>query len=233
MPTVAMADAVDDLVAKAPDHAMTPADTLVDNGDGTYDVTLSVTGATEETESPRPIDVIYLVDTSLSMVPELKAERNAITAAANKYLTDENAALPEDQQIQMAVITYGRKAQVKQGFTNSASDVTNALPKTAPETGTNWEAALVAANALSGRTGVEKRIVLLSDSEPTLRTSAEGYTGPAHFDGTYGMSVDDPKGRNYSAALRAAQGRGSAILTAVSLEQSQRNREQVRRRGRR
>ena len=110
MPTVAMADAIDDLVAKAPNHAMTPTDSLVDNGDGTYDVTLSVTGATEETESPRPIDVIYLVDTSLSMVPELKAQRNAITAAANKYLTAENAALPEDQQVQMAVITYGRKA---------------------------------------------------------------------------------------------------------------------------
>ncbi|MCI5950414.1 MAG: VWA domain-containing protein [Coriobacteriaceae bacterium] len=231
LPTVAMADAVDDLVAKAPDHAMTPTDTLVDNGDGTYDVTLSVTGVTEETEIAKPIDIIYVVDRSLSMAPDLAVARRAITAAANKYLTAENAALPDNQQVRMAVITYGRKAQVKQGFTNSASDVTNALPKTAPETGTNWEAALVAANGLSGRTGVEKRIVLLSDSEPTLRTSAEGYTGPAHFDGTYGMSVDDPKGRNYSAALRAAQGRGSAILTAVSLEQSQRNREQVRRRG--
>lgn len=219
LPTVAMADAVDDLVAKAPDHAMTPTDTLVDNGDGTYDVTLSVTGATEETESPRPIDVIYLVDTSLSMVPELKAERNAITAAANKYLTDENAALPEDQQIQMAVITYGRKAQVKQGFTNKASDITSALPSIAAGWGTNWEAALAEANALSGRTGVEKRIVLLSDSEPTLRTSAEGYNGPA-IDGTYGTMIGDLKGRNYSAALRAAKGRGSATLTAVSLSNS-------------
>lgn len=217
LPTVAMADAVDDLVTKAPDHAMTPTDTLVDNGDGTYDVTLSVTGATEETEIAKPIDIIYIVDRSLSMAPDLAAARRAITAAANKYLTAENAALPDNQQVRMAVITYGRKAELKQPFTNSASDVTNALPKTAPETGTNWEAALVAANALSGRTGVEKRIVLLSDSEPTLRTSAEGYTGPAYFDGTYGMSVDDPKGRNYSAALRAAQGRGSAILTAVSL----------------
>ena len=50
MPTVAMADAIDDFVAKAPEHTMTPTDTLVDNGDGTYDVTLSVTGATEDTE---------------------------------------------------------------------------------------------------------------------------------------------------------------------------------------
>ena len=137
MPTVAMADAVDDLVAKAPDHAMTPTDTLVDNGDGTYDVTLSVTGATEDTEIAKPIDIIYVIDRSLSMAPDLTAARRAITAAANKYLTAENAALPDNQQVRMAVITYGRKAQVKQGFTNSASDVTNALPKTAPETGTN------------------------------------------------------------------------------------------------
>lgn len=217
MPTVAMADVIDDFVAKAPEHAMTPADSLVDNGDGTYDVTLSVTGATEETEAPKPIDIIYVVDRSLSMVPELATARRAITTAANTYLTPENAALPANQQVRMAVITYGRKAQVKQGFTNSASDVTNALPTTAPESGTNWEAALAAANALNGRDGVEKRIVFLSDSGPTLRTSAEGYTGPAHPDGTYGMSIGDSKGRNYSAALRAAQGRGSATLTAVSL----------------
>lgn len=217
MPTVALADVIDDLVAGAPDHAMSPTDALVDNGDGTYDVTLSVTGATEETETPKPIDIIYVVDRSLSMAPDLKAARNAITAAANKYLTAENANLPADQQIRMAVITYGRKAEVKQGFTNVASDVTKALPRTAPESGTNWEAALVAANSLSGRTGVEKRIVLLSDSGPTLRTSAEGYDGPSHPDGTYGMSVDDPKGRNYSAALRAAQNRGGALLYTVSL----------------
>lgn len=79
LPTVAMADAVDDLVAKAPDHAMTPTDTLVDNGDGTYDVTLSVTGATEETEIAKPIDIIYVVDRSLSMVPDLAAARRAIS----------------------------------------------------------------------------------------------------------------------------------------------------------
>lgn len=216
LPTVAMADAIDDLVAKAPDHTMTPADTLVDNGDGTYDVTLSVTGATEETESPRPIDVIYLVDSSLSMAGDLSTARKAITAAANKYLTAENAALPADQQVQMAVITYGRKAQVKQGFTNKASDITSALPSVAAEAGTNWEAALTAANGLNGRAGAEKRIVLLSDSGPTLRTSAEGYDGPPYIDGTYG-TLTDLKGRNYSAALNAANGRGNAFLTAVSL----------------
>lgn len=81
LPTVAMADAVDDLVAKAPDHAMTPTDTLVDNGDGTYDVTLSVTGATEETEIAKPIDIIYVVDRSLSMVPDLAAARRAINTS--------------------------------------------------------------------------------------------------------------------------------------------------------
>ena len=82
MPTVAMADAIDDFVASAPKHTMTPTDTLVDNGDGTYDVTLSVTGATEETEIAKPIDIIYVVDRSLSMVPDLAAARRAITAAA-------------------------------------------------------------------------------------------------------------------------------------------------------
>ena len=217
LPTVAMADAIDDLVAKAPEHAVMPVDTLVDNGDGTYDVTLSVTGATEETESPRPIDVIYLVDSSLSMAGDLSTARKAITAAANKYLTAENAALPADQQVQMAVITYGRKAQVKQGFTNKASDITSALPSVAAEAGTNWEAALTAANGLNGRAGAEKRIVLLSDSGPTLRTSAEGYNGLPHIDGTYGTTTGDPAGRNYSAALNAANGRGNAFLTAVSL----------------
>lgn len=215
MPTTAMAGVINE----APDHAMTPEGALKDNGDGTYDVTLSVTGDTEETVTPKAIDVIYLVDRSLSMMgSERKTACNAITAAANKYLTAENAALPKDQQVQMAVIAYGRKAEVKQGFTNNVSDITNALPSIAYEAGTNWEDALAAANSLTtGRAGAEKRIILISDSAPTLRTSAEGYKGPPHHDGTYGWSVGDPKERNYSAAKRAALARGDARLYVTPL----------------
>ena len=79
LPTVAMADAVDDLVAKAPDHAMTPTDTLVDNGDGTYDVTLSVTGATEE-----ELDHRHEVEQNYHTILEVQ---NAELAEANADLT--------------------------------------------------------------------------------------------------------------------------------------------------
>ena len=236
MPTAAIADVIDDFVAKAPEHTMTPTDTLVDNGDGTYDVTLSVTGATEENETPKPIDIIYVVDTSLSMsngingigsASRVKASRDAIAAAATKLLTTRNGALPENQQVQMAVITFGRKAEVKQGFTTNSAAVASAVPSsvhTDPgnNAGTNWEAALAKANELSsGRDGAEKYIVFLSDSNPTLRMSPAGYDGilpdGRNPDGTYGSMVDDAYGRNYSSALLEAQNRGNASLHIVSL----------------
>lgn len=219
MPSVATAGTIDDILSSAPVHKKT----LKDNGDGTYDLTLSVTGDTEE--ESKPIDVVLVIDASTSMnknidgnrsKTRMQAAHDAVAALANELLTSENAALPENQQIKLSVVTFGDKAQVAQGFSNNAGDIANAVPTKAKSfEGTNWEDGFIKANALSsGREGAEKYIVFLSDDDPTQRISAEGPSVP-NLDGTYGTGVGDELGRNYSAAKREANNRGEASLYMV------------------
>ena len=171
--------------------------------------------------------------------------QEAANALANKLLTSQNLALPDTQQVQMAVVTFSKKATVEQGFTTSASSIGRAVSK-APYGGTNWEAALKRANDLQGRSGVKKHIIFLSDGNPTYRTTSYGrcysyslwdgwtahpeYTTPESCraqrytwhenpdggsDGVYGAGDSDPYGFNYAAALAEANKRGDAALYVV------------------
>lgn len=232
VPSVALADSGSGIVDRAPEHHKT----IKDNGDGTYDLTLSVTGDTEQSSSAKPVDVVFVVDVSSSMNDKavsgwrgksrMKAAHDAVEALANELLTGENA----NKQIQVSVVTFGTNAQVATSFTNDPSVVANAVPTEAEEDqGTNWEDGLRLANAqASGREGAEKHIVFLSDGNPTYRVSPMGYSkwdeinllSPDHKvnDNLYGLgSSDTDDGRCYAAAKAEANRRNGANLFVVSV----------------
>ena len=178
-PTAALAENAGSVVDRTPAHSKT----IMDNGNGTYDLTLSVTGDTEQSSSAKPVDVVFVVDVSSSMNDKvdgwfgksrMKAAHDAAATLANSLLTGENA----NKQIQVSVVTFGTNAQVATGFTSDPNVVANAVPERAKENqGTNWEGGLKLANAqTSGRKGAEKYIVFLSDGNPTYRVSPMGYT---------------------------------------------------------
>lgn len=232
LPAAAMADVVDDLASTPPAHEKT----LKDNGDGTYDLTLSVVGDAEQTEKVKPVDIVLVVDTSTSMnwkidgirsKTRMQAAHDAAAALAKELLTAENANLPADQQTRISVVTFGVKADLAQGYSTNAEDISKAVPTKAEYfEGTNWEAALILANEqLGNRANAEKHVIFLSDGDPTLRMSAEGYgesgiewnlADGKNLDGTYGTRVDDPKGRNLSAATRVAKGRPASSMYVVN-----------------
>lgn len=231
VPSVALADSGSGIVDRAPEHHKT----IKDNGDGTYDLTLSVTGDTEQSSSAKPVDVVFVVDVSSSMNDKavsgwhgksrMKAAHDAVEALANELLTGENA----NKQIQVSVVTFGTNAQVATGFTSNPNTVANAVPERAKENqGTNWEDGLKLANdQTSGREGAEKHIVFLSDGNPTYRVSPMGYSkwdeinliSPDHKvnDNLYGLGGSDPKGRNYAAAKAEASRRNGANMFVVSV----------------
>lgn len=232
VPSVALADSGSGIVDRAPEHHKT----IKDNGDGTYDLTLSVTGDTEQSSSAKPVDVVFVVDVSSSMNDKavsgwrgksrMKAAHDAVEALANELLTGENA----NKQIQVSVVTFGTNAQVAAGFTSDPNVVANAVPTEAEEDqGTNWEDGLRLANAqASGREGAEKHIVFLSDGNPTYRVSPMGYSkwdeinllSPDHKvnDNLYGLgSSDTDDGRCYAAAKAEANRRNGANLFVVSV----------------
>ena len=233
VPSVALADSGSGIVDRAPEHHKT----IEDNGDGTYDLTLSVTGDSEQSSSSKPVDVVFVVDVSSSMNDKvdgwfgksrMKAAHDAVETLANSLLTGENA----NKQIQVSVVTFGTNAQVATGFTSDPNTVANAVPERAKENqGTNWEDGLKLANAqTSGREGAEKHIVFLSDGNPTYRVSPMGYTwwdegGLFHprvdhkkGDNLYGFGDSDTNdGRCYAAAKAEANNRNGANLFVVSV----------------
>lgn len=241
VPAAAMADVVDDLASTSPVHEKT----LKDNGDGTYDLTLSVSGDAEQTDKVKPVDIVLVVDASTSMnwkidgigsKTRMQAAHDAAAALAEELLTAENANLPADQQTRISVVTFGVKAELAQGYSTNAEDISKAVPTKAKYfEGTNWEAALMLANEqlankqLGARENAEKHVIFLSDGDPTLRMSAEGYGESGiewnlfdgkNLDGTYGTRVDDPNGRNLSAATRVAKDRPASSMYVVNTSKS-------------
>lgn len=241
VPAAAMADVVDDLASTSPVHEKT----LKDNGDGTYDLTLSVSGDAEQTDKVKPVDIVLVVDASTSMnwkidgigsKTRMQAAHDAAAALAEELLTAENANLPADQQTRISVVTFGVKAELAQGYSTNAEDISKAVPTKAKYfEGTNWEAALILANEqlankqLGARENAEKHVIFLSDGDPTLRMSAEGFGESGiewnlfdgkNLDGTYGTRVDDPNGRNLSAATKVAKGRPASSMYVVNTSKS-------------
>lgn len=230
-PTAALAENAGSVVDRTPVHSKT----ITDNGNGTYDLTLSVTGDTEQSSSAKPVDVVFVVDVSSSMnetvsgwrgKSRMKAAHDAAATLANSLLTGENA----NKQIQVSVVTFGTNAQVATGFTSDPSVVANAVPTAAERNqGTNWEGGLKLANAqTSGREGAEKHIVFLSDGNPTYRVSPMGYSmwdeinviSPDHKedDNLYGLGNRDTNdGRCYAAAKAEANRRNGANMFVVSV----------------
>ncbi len=162
-----------------------------EGGDGDQ-YTLHLTASGDSTSSTvtttTPADIVLVMDKSGSMDEDdrdVNAQK-AAKALAKKLLTDEN------QQVQMAVVTFNTNASVRQPFTTSVSQINNAV-KDDPtfNSGTNWEAALKQANDLKGRPGVKKHIIFLSDGNPTYRTSSYGGS-------CYSYSYSYPWGGHYT-----------------------------------
>lgn len=147
----------------------------VPGGDGDqYELHLTASG---DRVAAAPADIVIVADKSGSMNDDGRDtnSQKAVNELAGELLTEQNEGLPKNQQIRMAVVTFGTNAQLKQGFTTDAQQITSAMSENPdPVGGTNWEAALAQANKLSGRQGVKKYIIFLSDGDPTYRTTSFG-----------------------------------------------------------
>lgn len=152
----------------------------IEGGDGDqYALHLTASGdsSSSTVTTAVPADIVLVLDKSGSMKNSNRDTnaKNAATALASKLLTATNAALPAEQQVQMAVVTFSDRARTTSQFTTSPGAIGTAVSAW-PNGGTNWEDALKTANDLSsGRSGVQKHIVFLSDGNPTFRITS--YSG--------------------------------------------------------
>lgn len=161
------------------------------NSDGTYTLSLNVTGGTKEwtDQTAEPIDIILLADTSGSMEGNrLESLKTAANSLAGSILTDKNAALPENQQIQLALARfsgyYDNEAPsclTNPKFTANYQTFSTAVNRLGANGATEWNSGLKFAQDLffSGRHNARKVVIFLSDGEPNTHS---GYDSSVYAD---------------------------------------------------
>lgn len=144
-----------------------------------YEITLEVTIPDNVTVPGTDTDVVLVIDRSNSMNDDGKLEsaKNAAMAFANTLLADSVTA-----EVQLAVVSYNRTADIECGLTASGSQVANAVDGIRADGsmngGTNIQAGIhEAREILSSSTADKKVIVVLSDGEPTYSYPVKGTSG--------------------------------------------------------
>ena len=172
--------------------------TLTSNDDGTYTLSLSVTGAATSTTESNDINVVVIFDTSSSMGNSVDGggtrRSNAIiaTEAIAANLLGKNTTANSDA-VQMALITFNSTATVSQGWTTSASLFDSSLEHSSTAYGTNWEAALSAAYSLAND-GDPTYVIFVTDGQPTMSLgstsiSTQNSATYAHLASTYARAL--------------------------------------------
>ena len=206
---------------------------IEDNGDGTYRLSLNVTGKTKvatETER-RPVDVLLVVDISNSMDYRINSDENAgrdedsrmdILERLVTNMADE--LLPSGTKNRMSIVTFSgsnstgdrdssvqrdrgkwKDAKEAQSWTSSSRNITSTISNIQTVGGTNWEAGLYEAKKLlnSRRNDALTFVVFLSDGNPTFRYTTSDYRYGAGY--TQGTGTSDDYDNNYNHALAEAE----------------------------
>lgn len=178
---------------------------ITKNTDGTYDLTLSVAGATGSSTKKKEIDVLLIVDKSGSMQDTLAGRNNnnysksrwKASKDAIQTLIDNFNANKDKLDVKYSIVTFsGSKgncdftwndAEVSQDwaysneFTVSNSDSWNqgsGVLDFAPEGGTNYAAGFREGKSQlkTARSTAQKVVIFLSDGEPTYYYNSNGMT---------------------------------------------------------
>lgn len=216
---------------------------ITKNTDGTYDLTLSVAGATGSSTKKKEIDVLLIVDKSGSMQDTLAGGNNnnysksrwKASKDAIQTLIDNFNANKDKLDVKYSIVTFsGSKgnwdstwndAEVNQEwaysneFTVSNSDSWNqgsGVLDFAPEGGTNYAAGFREGKSQlkTARSTAQKVVIFLSDGEPTYYYNSKGMTvGAGKADADDAIYYGAPTS-NPGSCSRAAYTEASGITNA-------------------
>lgn len=165
------------------------------NGDGTLNLSLSITGSTKPMEEKTKADVVIILDLSHSMdgedvgfVPRLPSAKEAIRLLT-EILLGENG--PKDKitgqpLVRLSLVTFSPKASIEtfdgQYYTSDAAafiervQSLQAHPSKKGDGSTNWENALFKANRIPSDPDAATFVVFVSDGDPTTRDTRGNYS---------------------------------------------------------
>ena len=148
-----------------PQHAKN----LIDNGDGTYKLALSITGEAEKKVTKTNVIVVF--DRSGSMTNQrMSAAKTAVNNLANMLLSKNGVDGNPTDWFEMALISFSTTTITRQPTTsyNTFSGSVNGL---SAEGGTNWEDALQEVSNVNFNDNDQTFVIFVSDGNPTFRNS--------------------------------------------------------------
>lgn len=215
-----------------PDNAVSKE--LTDNGDGTYTISLSITGKTVTSTMSSRADVIIVFDTSGSMLADTMnpdnpwarmGDRNyefrrdyiaktAINRLAENLLANNTEENPD--AVKLSLISFNSTAQTEITGTSSLEDFNSALGDLygVDRAGTNWEAALKLARSIETRPEAVTHIVFVSDGDPSNYSSDNAPYGDAVQSGGVYLNGDDSIPSNVRKAYDQAKDDARNIVTS-------------------
>ena len=163
---------------------------IAKNDDGTYNLTLNVSGAVGSESYANKLDVLFVMDTSNSMkwkmtytgsdskkyLKDYQTNSNSRFYNQKKAVEDAIAKLKNKKNVdaRFAVVSFDTQAGINTEWTKDSikypTSVGNYKGYGELAGGTNYEAGLIKAKELldSGRTDATKIVVFLSDGDPTF-----------------------------------------------------------------
>lgn len=178
---------------------------IAKNEDGTYNLTLNVSGAVGSESYANKLDVLFVMDTSNSMKWEMTYTGSDSKKYLKDYQTNSNsrfynqkkavedavAKLKEKKNVdaQFAVVSFDTQAGIETKWTKDSikypTSVGNYKSDNWEAGGTNYQAGLRKADELlkKGRADATKIVVFLSDGDPTLYYKTN-YFGNEYVDGS-------------------------------------------------
>ena len=159
--------------------SMTYDKTVIANGDGTYNLALTLSGAVGTATNPAKVDIVLVIDKSGSMEGQrLSRAKTAAGTLINALNTNEVI------DARYNIVTFSGTGRSKDGWTmenasstsgwtGSASTATGYVNGIQANGATNYEAGLLRAQQQLGsaRSGATTIVVFLTDGLPTIRCS--------------------------------------------------------------
>ena len=182
---------------------------VTDNGDGTYTITLDVTGAKVTEDNSHYVNVLIVLDATRSMNGTKWTNAKAAMNTLIETLSEgENAA--NAGKIDYALVTFGRSATVHETSgavwtkDNAAFKSTCAGVNMVTTYGTNWEAGMRGAlyGALSALPSTDTDptyVIFLTDGDPNVYYQSGAATNYTNDGTTNGYSQNNNTSANHSA----------------------------------
>lgn len=202
---------IGDITLPAPGHTKK----AVSKGDGTYNLSLDVSGSIGSEAKKIPLDVVMIIDKSNSMNDDNKL--TTVKSAAKKLVNTLNGNNGID--VRYNIVEFGgtkdptTSIASSSGWKNSASEAETAISNVQTPTnnqlgGTNYQAGIrVAKQQLNlARTGAQTVVIFFTDGIPTYRLSnpqVEYNNGNPRY---YGAGNHDENGYNIAAAAAEIKG---------------------------